>query len=104
VVADARGVGPQEPDGVAGLDVRREEQDRGGRVAVADGDRGLEALGPVVGRHSDVEDGHVWTLAVDQLERARRVPSLPGDLEPLVDEEVREPRPEQDRIVGHDDA
>ena len=76
---------------MASLDMRREEQDRDGRVAIADRDRGLEALGAVVRRHPDVEDGHVGALALDELQRARRVPSLPGDLEPLVGEQVREP-------------
>ena len=102
-VADAAPAG-QQLHRVLDLGVRRQDEDADVRVLGADRPRGVEALRRVRRRHPDVDEHEVGRRLADESQQLRRVPRLPDHGEARALEHAREPFPEEEVIIGHDDA
>jgi len=63
------------------LDVRRQDQDRGVRVLLADLVGGVQAFGGVGRRHPDIDDDQLGPLLADHLKKPRRIAGLADHVE-----------------------
>jgi len=86
------------------LYVCREDQERRLRELFADHLGCLEALGPMVGRHADVDDREIGLLLAYQPRQFRPVTRLPDYLVPAPLKQAREALAHQHVIVGDDDS
>ena len=103
-VADALGARLEERHRVPGLDVLREQEHADRGMPLADLAGGPKALVRVRRRHADVDDRDVGLVHRDVAEQVLRVARLRDDLEPRFLEQPRHAFPEEDRVVGDDDA
>jgi hypothetical protein len=81
-----------------------EDQERSLRELFADHLGCLEALGPMVGRHADIDDREIGLLLADQPHQFRPVTRLANNLVPAPLEQAREALAHQHVIVGDDDS
>ena len=88
--------------GVTGLDMLREEQNRGRRVLLADRCRRLQSLVRERRRHPNVDDRQIWLMFRHDGEEPITVADASTHLDPVVVEERSQPLTQQDRVVGDD--
>ena len=103
-VADAFGVGVEQPHGVGRLDVLRQHEHGDVGVIVADPLGGDETFVGVGRRHLDVDDGDVRRRATDLVEELVGVLGLTDDVDAGVAEEVDDAFAGEQRVVGDYDA
>ena len=84
--------------------VRREHEDADLRELLPYPLRRFEALRLVLGRHADVDDRQVGPVAPHGVEQLGRIPRLGDDIEAGALEQPGEALPQEDVVVGDDDA
>src|SRR5204863_4608684 len=66
--------------------------------------RGLDALGPMIWRHADVDDSQIGSALANEPDQLRPVACPADDLVPAPLEQAREALAHQHVIVGDDDS
>jgi hypothetical protein len=89
---------------VSGLDVLRQQQHADAGITLANLACGLKPFVGVCGRHPDVHDRHVRPVHRDVPEQVVGRSGLSDDLEAGLLEQADDALPQQDRVVGDDDA
>jgi signal transduction histidine kinase len=82
------------------LDVRGQDDDRGGGQFLADHPGRLEALGGMPRRHADVDNRQVGLDGPDEREQPGAVPRLARDLVPGTGEQAGQALSQEDIVVG----
>src|SRR5262249_20593542 len=84
------------------LDVCREDQDRRARKLPADDAGGLEALGRMSRRHSDIDDREIRLMLANEPHELGSVPGLPDDFVARLLQQACDALTHQDVVVSDD--
>jgi hypothetical protein len=80
---------------VVGVDVLREDEHADVWEAIPDGDRGVDALAGVGGRHADINQSDIGPVVRDRLEQRRTVGDGVGQFDPVAGQEGPQPVADQ---------
>ena len=104
-VADAAGAVGDQPQRERRLDVLRQDEDADRRAVLgADRLRRPEAFVGVGRRHPDVDDRDVGTVLADGGQERLGIAGLGDDVETGLDQQPGDPLPQEERVVGQDEA